>query len=189
MGKKRYTGIAVFLISVMMSVCLLTSCFGKKVLFSCNADNAAGFSGVDFRNGVITLYFDKEKAPSGEMKRLFYDTEKNIRVSVSGKYGTEEYGPANITTDNEQMKVMISTGMNSANDIVGILLFCDRDQLSLNLLQSKLITRVAVSTEGSIGPFRGAFTTTYRITTQSYDKRSRSWSEPVQETSDMKIYQ
>ena len=189
MAKKRCAGITVLLIAAMMSACLLTACFGKKVLFSCNSDNAAGFSGVDFRKGLITLYFDKEKASSGEMKSLFKDTEKHIRVTVSGKYGHEEFGPANITTDNEMKKVEISTGMNSADDIIGITLVCDRDQLSLDLLRSELVTRVVISTEGEVGPLRGTFSTTYRITTQSYDKKSRYWDEPAQETWDVSITQ
>lgn len=189
MEKGRFTKTAVFLIYVIVSACLLTACFGSKVLFSCGAGNAAGIYRVDYRNGYITLYFEKETALAGEMKSIFEGDDNSIRVSVSGKYGTEEYGPANIKIDNELMKVEISTGMNSADNVGSILLICKRNQLRLDLQEAKLHTMVVVSTEGEVGPLRGPVTTTFRDTTQTYDKKSRTWSEPVQETRDMTIYQ
>ena len=172
MEKKRYTVIALFLIAAMMSACLLTACFGRKVLFSCDPDNAAGINSVDFRNGRTPLYFDK-----------------TVKITFTGKYGSDDFGPANIKIDKERMTVQIDNGYDNADNISKILLYSDRDQLSLNLLNGKLQTRIVVSTEGECGPLRGPLTTTFRITSQSYDKESRCWSEPVQETGDMTIYQ
>lgn len=189
MEKKRYTVIALFLIAAMMSACLLTACFGRKVLFSCDPDNAAGINSVDFRNGRTTLYFDKEKALSGEMRSIFEDTDKTVKITFTGKYGSDDFGPANIKIDKERMTVQIDNGYDNADNISKILLYSDRDQLSLNLLNGKLQTRIVVSTEGVCGPLRGPLTTTFRITSQSYDKESRCWSEPVQETGDLTIYQ
>lgn len=189
MEKKRFTALTLFPAVVIMSACLLTACFGRQVLFSCHYDNVAGINSIDFRNGVITFYFDKEKASSGEMKSLFEDTEKNIKVSFSGKYGAEDFGPDNIKTDRERMTLEVSTGYNTDRYISSIMVFCNNDRLSLDLKDATLKTWVIVSREGEVGPLRGTVTTTYRTTTQSYDKKSRAWSEPVQETFDFSIVQ
>ena len=189
MEKKRFTAVTLFPAVVIMSACLLTSCFGRQVLFSCHYDNVAGINSIDLRNGVITFYFDKERVSSGEMKSLFEDTKKNIKVSFSGKYGAEDFGPDNIKTDRERMTLEVSTGYNTDRYISSIMVFCNNDRLSLDLKDATLKTWAFVSQEGEVGPLRGTVTTTYRTTTQSYDKKSRTWSEPVQETFDFSIVQ
>ena len=178
---------AVLLSLVMISVCFLTGC-SKNVLFKCSPDNIAGLKRIEFSDGVFTLFFDKKKVSESDLKLLF-DTEDRVQAGYGwGEVIYEGVGKDDVKIDRDKKTVSIVTGVVRVDEGVTITLRCDYKEMEISVGEAKLKVSTIIS-EGDVGPLQGEISTTFMFYTQTYDKRSDSWSELEYDSENITIWQ
>ena len=178
---------AVLLSLVMISVCFLTGC-SKNVLFKCSPDNIAGLERIEFSGGMFTLVFDEEKVSESDLKLLF-DTEDRVQAGYGwGEVIYEGVGKDDVKIDRDKKTVSIVTGVVRVDEGVTITLRCDYKEMEISVGEAKLKVSTIIS-EGDVGPLQGEISTTFMFYTQTYDKRSDSWSELEYDSENITIWQ
>lgn len=188
-GICRNYGSPVISIICILIICAVfsTGCV-KKGLFTCNPDNLVGIKQVDFNNGAITLVFDKKKAMNGDMKSLFENDGEESTAEVWTSSGREPVGKDDIKVDKEKMTVKIMTGVVTGSSIIKISLESGNKVFTLFVEEGKLESTTKFY-EGESGPLMGDITTSFSTYTQTYDKKSDSWSEPEYSSEEVTIWQ
>ena len=178
---------AVLLSLVMISVCFLTGC-SKNVLFKCSPDNIAGLERIEFSGGRFTLVFDEEKVSESDMKLLFDNENHACTAFVWSPDNSESIGKDDVKIDRDKKTVSIVTGLVRADEGVTITLRCKYKEMEISVGEAKLKVSTIIS-EGEVGPLKGELSTTFMFYTQTYDKRSDSWSEPEYDSENITIWQ
>ena len=189
-GLKKATAFrlsAVLLSLVMMSAWVFTGC-SKNALFKCDPDNLAGLKRIEFAGGKLTLFFDEDKVGQSDLKILFDDEDHIMIATVRDSDLYDSIGKDDVKADKDKKTVSITTGLVQATEDLYILLRCDDKELEVYAGEG----RIKVSTityEGECGPLKGELTTTFSSYSQTYDKKSKSWSEPEYDSNEVTIWQ
>ena len=178
---------AILLILVMVSAYIFTGC-SKNSLFECDPDNIAGLKRIEFAGGKITLFFDKDKVAQSDMKILFDDEDHEMTATVRDADLSDSIGKDDIKADKDKKTVSITTGLIQATENLYILLRCDDQELEVYVGEGRLKVST-ITYEGECGPLKGELTTTFSSYSQTYDKKSKSWSEPEYDSNEVTIWQ
>ena len=189
-GLKKSTAFrlsAILLSLVMISACLFTGC-SKNSLFECDPDNLAGLKRVEFAGGKITLFFDEDKVAQSDMKILFDDEDHAITAIVNDADLSDSIGKDDVKADKDKKTVSINTGLIQVTNALYILLRCENKDLEIYVGEGRIKVST-VTSEGEFGPLKGELTTTFSSYFQTYDKKSKFWSEPEYDSNEVTIWQ